>query len=73
MCAAFLDLRKAVDSLDHHALLQRLINLGVSGTEIEIILVIECDVSSVEMFLSGGLSWGYSSGQHPWPSYFLFM
>ena len=34
VCAAFLDLRKAFDSLDHHVLLQRLLNLGVSGTEL---------------------------------------
>ena len=33
--AAFLDLRKAFNSLDHHVLLQRLISLGVSGTEIK--------------------------------------
>ena len=31
---AFLDLRKAFDSLDHHALLERLHQLGVGGTEI---------------------------------------
>ena len=34
VCAAFLDLRKAFDSLDHHVLLQHLLNLGVSGTEL---------------------------------------
>ena len=34
VCAAFLDLRKAFDSLHHHVLLQRLFNLGVSGTEL---------------------------------------
>ena len=34
VCAAFLDLRKAFDSLDHHVLLHRLLNLGVSGTEL---------------------------------------
>ena len=33
-CVAFLDLRKAFDSLDHHILLRRLNKLGVSGTEI---------------------------------------
>ena len=30
VCVAFLDLRKAFDSLDHHMLLQRLNCLGVS-------------------------------------------
>ena len=33
-CVAFLDLRKAFDSLDHCLLLQRLGTLGVAGTEI---------------------------------------
>jgi len=32
-CIAFLDLRKAFDSLDHALLLQRLHNLGVWGKE----------------------------------------
>jgi len=30
VCAAFLDLRKTFDSLDHHILLQRLFNMNVS-------------------------------------------
>ena len=34
VCAAFLDLRKAIDSLDHHLLLDCLYGLGVSGTEL---------------------------------------
>ena len=34
VCAIFLDLRKAFDSLDHHLLLNRLFELGVSGTEL---------------------------------------
>ena len=33
-CIAFLDLRKAFDSLDHVLLLQRLYQLGVCGKEI---------------------------------------
>ena len=33
-CVAFLDLRKAFDSLDHVILLQRLNKLGVCGTEL---------------------------------------
>ena len=35
VCAAFLDLRKAFDSLDHSLLLQRLHQLGICGTEIQ--------------------------------------
>ena len=34
VCAAFLDLRKAFDSLDHCLLLKWLFNLGVSGVEL---------------------------------------
>ena len=34
VCAAFLDLRKAFDSLDHCLLLKQLLNLGVSGVEL---------------------------------------
>ena len=34
VCAAFLDLRKAFDSLDHCLLLQRLFDLGVTGVEL---------------------------------------
>ena len=34
MCSAFLDLRKAFDSLDHVLLLRRLQSMGVHGTEI---------------------------------------
>ena len=34
LCIAFLDLRKAFDSLDHAVLLQRLYRLGVCGNEI---------------------------------------
>ena len=34
VCAAFLDLRKAFDSLDHCLLLQRLFDLGISGVEL---------------------------------------
>ena len=34
VCATFLDLRKAFDSLDHTILLERLHQLGVSGTEL---------------------------------------
>ena len=34
VCAAFLDLRKAFDSLDHCLLLRRLFDLGVSGVEL---------------------------------------
>ena len=33
-CSAFLDLRKAFDSLDHVLLLQRLNSMGIHGTEI---------------------------------------
>ena len=33
VCVAFLDLRKAFDSLDHCLLLQRLFDLGISGVE----------------------------------------
>ena len=35
VCAAFLDLRKAYDSLDHHLLLKRLFELGVDGVELQ--------------------------------------
>jgi len=35
VCAAFLDLHKAFDSLDHHLLLDRLHDLGVSGIELQ--------------------------------------
>ena len=35
VCAAFLDLRKAFDSLDHHLLLDRLFSLGVIGVELQ--------------------------------------
>ena len=35
VCAAFLDLRKAFDSLDHHLLLDRLFSLGVTGVELQ--------------------------------------
>ena len=35
VCAAFLDLRKAFDSLDHCLLLQCLFDLGVSGVELK--------------------------------------
>ena len=35
VCAAFLDLGKVFDSLDHHVLLQCLINLGVSGIKLK--------------------------------------
>ena len=35
VCAAFLDLRKAFDSLDHALLLQRLHHLGICSTEIQ--------------------------------------
>ena len=35
VCAAFLDLRKAFDSLDHALLLQRLHHLGICGAEIQ--------------------------------------
>jgi len=34
VCSAFLDLRKAFDSLDHGLLLQRLNCMGVHGIEI---------------------------------------
>ena len=34
VCAAFLDLRKAFDSLDHCLLLKRLFDLGISGIEL---------------------------------------
>ena len=34
VCAAFLDLKKAFDSLDHCLLLQRLFDLGISGVEL---------------------------------------
>ena len=34
VCAAFLDLRKAFDFLDHYLLLDRLYGLGVSGKEL---------------------------------------
>ena len=34
VCAAFLDLRKAFDSLDYHLLLDRLSDLGVTGVEL---------------------------------------
>ena len=34
VCAAFLDLRKAFDSLDHHLLLNRLFSLGVIYVEL---------------------------------------
>ena len=34
VCSAFLDLRKAFDSLDHVLLLQRLNSMGIHGTEI---------------------------------------
>ena len=35
VCAAFLDLRKAFDSLDHCILLQRLQKLGIMGVELK--------------------------------------
>jgi len=35
ICAAFLDLRKAFDSLDHHLLLKRISGLGVTGVELQ--------------------------------------
>ena len=35
VCAAFLDLRKAFDSLYHHLLLDRLHDLGISGIELQ--------------------------------------
>ena len=34
MCAAFLDLRKAFDSLDHVMLLERLSTMGVHSVEL---------------------------------------
>ena len=34
VCAAFLDIRKAFDSLDHVTLLQRLQELGVHNTSL---------------------------------------
>ena len=35
VCATFLDLHKAFDSLDHHLLLKRLFELGVDGIELQ--------------------------------------
>ena len=44
VCAAFLDLCKAFDSLDHHLLLDCLFNLGVSGDGMLTTLVIGCSM-----------------------------
>ena len=40
VCAAFLNLRKAFDSLDHHLLLDRLFSLGVIDVELRGLLII---------------------------------
>ena len=66
VCAAFLDLHKAFDSLDHVVLLQRLHCLGVCGASLRWFASYLSDrvqlVKSGGFFLSGVQSWGYTSG-----------
>ena len=53
VCAVFLDLRKAFDSLDHVVLLERLSAIGVLGNELCGSLITYIGVFSVSRFVTG--------------------
>ena len=75
-CIAFLDLRKAFDSLDHAVLLQRLYHLGVCGNEIAWFTSylsdckqrVKCGSQFSEWSLVNG---GIPQGSALWPLLFL--
>ena len=70
VCAAFLDMRKAFDSLDHVILLQRLQELGVHNTELRWFQNYLSDryqrVKCGDLFQIGGCQGRYPSGECTW-------
>jgi len=73
--AAFLDLRKAFDSLDHVILLERLHKLGVCDIELKWFQNYLSDhfqwVKCGATFSDWGLLGGYSPREHTWSTFIL--